>query len=106
MDRNYNRFIHEVIHEDEVSFFDIKMGRGGHVHRPFHQLFLLASDILRVYYINATSNAQKLAIRHLLIEFVRAHGGRFIHRVNAAYFIEINDDAVLLRKAARALRGP
>lgn len=101
MDRDYIRFIHE----DDVSFFDIIMGGGGHaLHRAFHQIFLHVSDILRVYYLQAASRRMKRAIQHLLIEFVRVHGGRFIRRVNAAYFIEINDDAALLKKAARALR--
>jgi hypothetical protein len=94
----------DLIHNDQVSPFDIKMGRGGHTsNHHFHQSFLDKKDILRVLYLAATTNREKRAIQQMLVDFVHAHGGRFIRKVNEFYYMEIDMEKAL-NKAASALR--
>jgi hypothetical protein len=93
-----------LIHEDDVSFYDILMGRGGHTsHRKFHQQFLDMKDVLRQAYQEAKSNAEKRVIQQMLVDFVHTHRGRFLRRVNASNFIEISLKEAL-KKASNALR--
>ena len=87
-----------LIHIDDVTYYDIQMGRGGHTtsHDEFHQQY-------PGLYLTATSNREKRIVQQMLVDFVHYHGGRFLRRVNATWYIEIGLDEAL-KKASNALR--
>lgn len=94
-----------LIHINDISPSDIRLGRGGHAtNSASHQRFLDYKDLLRRLYLLATSNREKRIIQQRLVDYVHQQlGGRFIRRVNAIYFMEISSREAL-QKCANTLR--